>query len=89
MADEEYGEIEDKTLSKGCWWSEQKVIEGLEDKFVRDQCLGLSIGIRAVERWWCQGCGRVNWEDGWKWRRCSSEKCNVGKLFLYPSFSHH
>ncbi len=89
VADEEYGEIEDKTLSKGCWWSEQKVIEGLEDKFVRDQCPGLSIGMRAVECWWCRGCGRVNREDGWKWRRCSSEKCNVGKLFLYPSFSHH
>ncbi|PBK59866.1 hypothetical protein ARMSODRAFT_1027064 [Armillaria solidipes] len=76
VADEEYGEIEDETVSKGCWWSEQKVVEGLEDKFVRDQCLGLGIGMRAVERWWCRGCGRVNRENGWKWRRCLSEKCN-------------
>ncbi|PBK60337.1 hypothetical protein ARMSODRAFT_1068680 [Armillaria solidipes] len=76
VADEEYGEIEDETVSKGCWWSEQKVVEGLEDKFVRDQCPGLGIGMRAVERWWCRGCGRVNRENGWKWRRCLSEKCN-------------
>ncbi|KAK0448516.1 hypothetical protein EV421DRAFT_1782734 [Armillaria borealis] len=75
VADEEYGEIEDETVAKGCWWSEQKVVEDIEDKFVRDQCPGLGIGMRAVERWWCRGCGRVNREDGWKWRRCLSEKC--------------
>ncbi|KAK0225273.1 hypothetical protein IW262DRAFT_673473 [Armillaria fumosa] len=75
VADEEYGELEDETGAKGCWWSEQKVVKGLEDKFVRDQCPGLDMGMRAVERWWCRGCGRVNREDGWKWRRCSSKKC--------------
>lgn len=75
VADEEYGEIEDETVAKGCWWSKQKVVECFEDKFVRDQCPGLGMGMRAVERWWCRGCGRVNREDGWKWRRCLSEKC--------------
>ncbi|KAK0213399.1 hypothetical protein DFS33DRAFT_122274 [Desarmillaria ectypa] len=74
VADEKYDETEDETTAKGCWWSEQRVL-GLEDKLVRGQCPSLGICMRAVERWWCRGCGRVNREDGWKWRRCLSEKC--------------
>ncbi|KAG7442567.1 uncharacterized protein BT62DRAFT_375554 [Guyanagaster necrorhizus] len=85
VADEEYGEIEDETVARGCWWSEKRVLDVLEDKLVRDQCPGLGIGMRAAERWWCRECGRVNREDGWRWRKCLSEKCK-DKLpeFLEP-----
>ncbi|KAK0475441.1 hypothetical protein IW261DRAFT_479472 [Armillaria novae-zelandiae] len=60
---------------RGVGGRSRKLSKAFEDKFVRDQCPDLGMGLRTVEQWWCRGCGRVNREDGWKWRRCLSEKC--------------